>query len=82
MANPHSVLLQIDCEAYAKTCEKHGVDGYPTLKVWKNGILNGQYSGEKKAGKVYGKLWLVVPCSPVYSLLPMFLSSCVRLFVV
>ena len=45
-------LLQVDCVGEGKdTCGKHGVSGYPTLKVFRNGEVQKDYDGPREASK-------------------------------
>jgi len=41
-------LAKVDCVDQAELCQKHGVQGYPTLKVFRNGTPT-DYSGPRKA---------------------------------
>ena len=42
---------QVDCtEAGKDTCGKHGVSGYPTLKIFRNGKISQDYDGPRQAG--------------------------------
>ena len=41
----------MDCTAEKKTCEKFGVSGYPTLKVFRHGEFSNEYEGERDEGK-------------------------------
>ena len=46
------VLFKVDCtEAGKETCGKHGVSGYPTLKIFRNGKFSQEYDGPRQAGK-------------------------------
>ncbi|CAK9293986.1 unnamed protein product [Gordionus sp. m RMFG-2023] len=36
----HGFIAKVDCEANADLCKKHDVSGYPTLKVFKNGVYD------------------------------------------
>ncbi|CAG8782207.1 11567_t:CDS:2, partial [Dentiscutata erythropus] len=40
-------LAKVDCTAEQDLCQEHGVRGYPTLKVFKNGIAT-EYNGGRK----------------------------------
>eukprot|EP00759_Apiculatamorpha_spiralis_P023170 PhF_6_TR27028/c0_g1_i1/m.39476/K08056/PDIA3, GRP58; protein disulfide isomerase family A, member 3 len=62
-ANPPVPLAKIDCTAQKKTCEKYGVTGYPTLKVFRNGAAT-DYKGPRVAtGIVKHMMSLVGPSS-------------------
>lgn len=41
-------LAKVDCVEEADLCQSHGVQGYPTLKVFRNGTHT-EYSGPRKA---------------------------------
>ena len=43
--------LQVDCTANTNTCNKYGVSGYPTLKIFRDGEEAGAYDGPRTAGK-------------------------------
>ena len=43
--------LQVDCTANTNTCNKYGVSGYPTLKIFRDGEESGAYDGPRTAGK-------------------------------
>jgi len=42
-------LAKIDCPANNELCSKHGVSGYPTLKIFKNGAFASDYNGPREA---------------------------------
>ncbi|ELP89393.1 protein disulfide isomerase, putative [Entamoeba invadens IP1] len=41
-------VCQIDCERYPDYCEKAGVDGFPTMKMYNGNDLLSDYNGERK----------------------------------
>lgn len=46
------LFVQVDCtEAGKETCNKHGVSGYPTLKIFRNGQVSKEYQGPRDAGE-------------------------------
>lgn len=48
--DPPIALIKVDCtEAGKETCNKHGVSGYPTLKIFRNGELSQEYNGPREA---------------------------------
>ena len=47
--DPPVPLIKVDCTAETKTCGKHGVNGYPTLKIFKNGEVSADYNGPRDA---------------------------------
>lgn len=47
-SNPDIKLAQIDCDAQKDFCVEHGIRGYPTLKVIKNGVVS-DYDGPRAA---------------------------------
>lgn len=48
--DPPIALAKVDCtEAGKKVCERHGVSGYPTLKIFKNGEVSQEYNGPREA---------------------------------
>ena len=42
---------QVDCTVETSTCQKFGVTGYPTLKIFKNGEFSKAYDGPREKGK-------------------------------
>lgn len=42
-------LIKVDCTVETKTCGKYGVNGYPTLKIFKGGEVSGDYNGPRDA---------------------------------
>jgi protein disulfide isomerase family A protein 3 len=47
--DPPVALVKVDCTAETKTCGKYGVNGYPTLKIFKNGEVASDYNGPREA---------------------------------
>jgi len=47
--DPPVALIKVDCTVETKTCSKHGVNGYPTLKIFKNGDVSSDYNGPREA---------------------------------
>lgn len=47
--DPPVALIKVDCTSETKTCGKHGVNGYPTLKIFKNGEVASDYQGPREA---------------------------------
>jgi protein disulfide-isomerase A3 len=47
--DPPVALVKVDCTVETKTCGKHGVNGYPTLKIFKNGEVASDYNGPREA---------------------------------
>ncbi|KAJ3234931.1 protein disulfide-isomerase precursor [Chytriomyces hyalinus] len=44
-------IAKVDCTVEKDTCSEVGVNGYPTLKVFRNGVA-GEYKGERKAPSI------------------------------
>ncbi|KAM8974650.1 protein disulfide-isomerase A3 [Pelodytes ibericus] len=42
-------LAKVDCTANSNTCNKYGVSGYPTLKIFRDGEESGAYDGPRSA---------------------------------
>ncbi|XP_020780594.1 protein disulfide-isomerase A3 [Boleophthalmus pectinirostris] len=42
-------LAKVDCTANSNTCSKYGVNGYPTLKIFRDGEETGPYDGPRSA---------------------------------
>ncbi|MEE6503372.1 hypothetical protein FKM82_004807 [Ascaphus truei] len=42
-------LAKVDCTANSNVCNKYGVSGYPTLKVFRDGEESGAYDGPRTA---------------------------------
>ena len=43
-------LVKVDCTDNAELCSNHGVEGYPTLKVFRGPENVSPYAGQRKAG--------------------------------
>jgi protein disulfide-isomerase A3 len=46
--DPPVSLIKVDCTVETKTCGKYGVNGYPTLKIFKNGEST-DYNGPRES---------------------------------
>ncbi len=42
-------MIKVDCTVETKTCGKYGVNGYPTLKIFKNGEIASDYNGPRES---------------------------------
>ena len=42
-------LAKIDCTEETELCQEYGVEGYPTLKVFRGPESNSPYTGQRKA---------------------------------
>ncbi|CAL1594853.1 unnamed protein product [Knipowitschia caucasica] len=42
-------LAKVDCTANSEVCGKYGVNGYPTLKIFRDGEESGPYEGPRSA---------------------------------
>uniref|UniRef100_A0A8C3IJV0 Protein disulfide-isomerase A3 n=1 Tax=Chrysemys picta bellii TaxID=8478 RepID=A0A8C3IJV0_CHRPI len=49
-------LVKVDCTANTNTCNKYGVSGYPTLKVFRDGEEAGAYDGPRTADGIVSHL--------------------------
>ncbi|XP_018325556.1 protein disulfide-isomerase A3 [Agrilus planipennis] len=48
--SPAVTLVKVDCtEAGKETCNRFGVGGYPTLKIFRNGEFSQEYNGPRQA---------------------------------
>ncbi|ELU16122.1 hypothetical protein CAPTEDRAFT_168943 [Capitella teleta] len=47
--DPPVALVKVDCTTETKICQKHGVSGYPTLKIFRGGELAEDYNGPRDA---------------------------------
>ncbi|CAM4969306.1 unnamed protein product [Rotaria socialis] len=54
--DPPVALAKVDCTVETKTCEKYGVSGYPTLKIFKNGQILEDYNGPREADGIVAKM--------------------------
>ena len=50
--DPPVPLAKVDCPANSGLCQKYGVSGYPTLKIFRNGDLSADYQGPRQAGEI------------------------------
>jgi protein disulfide isomerase family A protein 3 len=48
-SDPPVPLAKVDCTEHKKTCEKYGVSGFPTLKIFRNGEASADYNGPREA---------------------------------
>lgn len=51
-ADPPVPLAKVDCPANSALCQKYGVSGYPTLKIFRDGELSSDYSGPRDANGI------------------------------
>ena len=49
--DPPVSLAKVDCPANSALCQKYGVSGYPTLKIFRNGEVSADYQGPRQAGE-------------------------------
>uniref|UniRef100_A0A7N9D0D8 Protein disulfide-isomerase A3 n=1 Tax=Macaca fascicularis TaxID=9541 RepID=A0A7N9D0D8_MACFA len=49
-------LAKVDCTANTNTCNKYGVSGYPTLKIFRDGEEAGAYDGPRTADGIVSHL--------------------------
>ncbi|KFO32996.1 protein disulfide-isomerase A3 [Fukomys damarensis] len=49
-------LAKVDCTANTNTCNKYGVTGYPTLKIFRDGEEAGAYDGPRTADGIVSHL--------------------------
>jgi len=53
LSNPGIVLGKINCDIETDTCENvYGIEGYPTLTLFKNGHLIANYNGSRETDKI------------------------------
>ncbi|KAL8414739.1 hypothetical protein RB594_005814 [Gaeumannomyces avenae] len=60
-------LIKVDCTEEADLCQKHGVEGYPTLKVFRGADNVSAYKGQRKAAAITS--YMVKQSLPAVSLL-------------
>ncbi|KAK9702113.1 Thioredoxin [Popillia japonica] len=59
--DPPVTLIKVDCTAAGKsTCSEHEVDGYPLLKIFRNGEAGQTYSNARKAEDIINYMKLQV----------------------
>uniref|UniRef100_A0A8C5WGP5 Protein disulfide-isomerase n=1 Tax=Leptobrachium leishanense TaxID=445787 RepID=A0A8C5WGP5_9ANUR len=49
-------LAKVDCTSNSATCNKFGVSGYPTLKIFRDGAESGSYDGPRTADGIVSTL--------------------------
>jgi len=49
--DPSIPLIKVDCTVETAVCGDQGVSGYPTLKIFKNGVAS-EYNGPLEAGGI------------------------------
>jgi len=49
-------LAKVDCTANSNVCGKYGVNGYPTLKIFRDGEDSGSYDGPRTADGIVSHL--------------------------
>uniref|UniRef100_A0A8C4THV5 Protein disulfide-isomerase n=1 Tax=Erpetoichthys calabaricus TaxID=27687 RepID=A0A8C4THV5_ERPCA len=49
-------LAKVDCTASTNVCNKYGVSGYPTLKIFRDGEDSGSYDGPRTADGIVSHL--------------------------
>ncbi|CAJ0927683.1 unnamed protein product, partial [Mesorhabditis belari] len=47
--DPPIALIKVDCTIDKETCDKFGVQGFPTLKIFRNGEVSQDYDGPREA---------------------------------
>jgi len=47
--DPPVPLVEVDCTTEKDVCQKYEVSGYPTLKVFRNGVKSADYQGGREA---------------------------------
>ncbi|CAH8554082.1 unnamed protein product [Schistosoma rodhaini] len=45
-------LVKVDCTTQESICSEFGISGYPTLKIFRNGDLDGEYNGPRNANGI------------------------------
>ncbi|CAZ83168.1 unnamed protein product [Tuber melanosporum] len=60
-------LAKVDCTVEAELCEKHGVQGYPTLKIFRGPDNSSPYTGQRKADAIVS--YMTKQALPAVSLL-------------
>lgn len=55
-------LAKVDCTVETDLCQEHGVAGYPTLKVFRDGVST-DYKGQRKADSIVSYMKKLVPTS-------------------
>ncbi|XP_014351967.1 protein disulfide-isomerase A3-like [Latimeria chalumnae] len=57
-------LIKVDCTANFKTCSKHGVNSYPTLKVFRYGQESEEYKEQHTADDIVKYMWTRAEVTP------------------
>jgi len=47
--DPPVALAKVDCTSEKATCDKFGVSGFPTLKIFRKGEVSSDYDGPREA---------------------------------
>ena len=45
--DPPVALIKVDCTVEKETCDKFGVKGFPSLKIFRNGVNAQDYAGPR-----------------------------------
>jgi len=59
---PTVKVIKVDCWTTGQgpaTCNAQGVKGYPTMKIFKNGVFYKDYNGERKSFSIINELFNV-----------------------
>ncbi len=59
-------LAKVDCTQEADLCKDYGIEGYPTIKVFRGLDNHSPYSGQRKADAYVALLYTAIHCQTLF----------------
>lgn len=58
---PETAMIKVDCwTTSSKTCQQQKVPGYPTIRIFRNGVFYKEYKGPRKSYDIISELFSTV----------------------